>query len=101
MSKPCTCPDRGFEFCSCAMKETPEQNAAIELADRYHKLAEEFDRSVCTGPIVDGSIIPATSHELAIINFNAARLLRNLMQEAAMLGVSRQELMRAIRAHKP
>lgn len=42
-----------------------------ELAEKYHADCEAFDRTVCTGPIVDGGIMPANAKEGAAINRHA------------------------------
>lgn len=67
-----------------------------ELAVRYHQEAEAFDRTVCTGPVVNGSIQPATARELATINRNASKLMRILEDEARMFGATIAELRRAV-----
>ena len=69
---------------------------AIELAERYHLETETYDRTVCTGPIRDGSIMPASPHEAAQINRNAIRVRERIMSEAAAHGINRQDMARAI-----
>jgi hypothetical protein len=41
------------------------------LAEEYHKRTEEHDRSVCTGPIKNGGILPANDAEMKSIIRNA------------------------------
>ena len=67
-----------------------------ELATRYHLLTEEYDRVVCTGPIVNGWITASTSAEMALINKNAKRVRVDIERQAAEHGIGRQELQRAI-----
>ncbi|ADP02352.1 gp7 [Burkholderia phage KS14] len=67
-----------------------------ELAAEYHERCEAYDRLVCTGPIIHGSIMPATAHELRLIGRNARAVLRELAERAAMLGYSSRQLTKAI-----
>ena len=69
------------------------------LATRYHTECEAYDRTVCTGPIRNGEITPLTSRELALVNQNAQRIRRRLMDEAVQDGISREDLQRAINNH--
>ena len=68
----------------------------VELAERYHHEAEAYDRTVCTGPVLHGSVMPADHRELALVNGNAARLRKQIMAEAATHGISPQDMARAI-----
>ena len=78
---------------------TEKDRLACELADRYHKATEEFDRTVCTGPIKDGCIMPATAHEFGLINRHAKDVLHAIQLEASKAGITRKELWRAIGKH--
>ena len=75
---------------------TEQECKAIELAKRYFLETEAYDRTVCTGPIRDGSIMPANPHEAAQINRNAIRVRERIMSEAAAHGINRQDMARAI-----
>lgn len=75
---------------------TEQDRKAGELAKRYHDEAEAYDRTVCTGPIRDGSIQPANASELAKINHYAHQLKRRIMAEAAAEGISEGDMRRAI-----
>ena len=75
---------------------TAQENKAHELAERYRDETEAYDRTVCTGPIVDGEIMPNGYYELGLINRNARKVLADLMSEAEQFGVTRQEMQRAI-----
>lgn len=68
-----------------------------ELARLYHLETESFDRTICTGPIRDGGVTPANPQELGITGRNARMVLSRLQEEAAVAGISRAELMDAIR----
>lgn len=68
------------------------------LAEEYHKRTEEYDRLICSGPIRNGSVIPATSDEYRLINKNALRVLMELELRAYNdYCISTQELKKAIR----
>ena len=53
----------------------------IALADKYDHLTESFDRSVCTGPIINGSIRPSNGEEFRLINQNAKKVLQEVMNQ--------------------
>lgn len=75
---------------------TEQERKAEELAQRYHRATEAYDRTVCTGPIRDGSVMPIGPHELALVNRNAIKVREQIMHEAAQHGISRQDMARAI-----
>lgn len=68
----------------------------FELATQYHAETEAFDRTVCTGPIRRGSILPSNARELALINKNARAVLAKKTALAAAQGISATELWQAI-----
>lgn len=69
----------------------------VELAQQYLDETESFDRSVCTGPIVRGAIMPRGAQErFAISQFATARM-KVAERKAAEFGFAKAELMRAIR----
>ena len=76
----------------------PSESDAIkhQLAKRYHELTENYDRTVCTGPIMNGSIRPANHYQLAAINRNATKVRGMIMTEADREGISREEMRRTI-----
>lgn len=51
-----------------------------EMALEYCQRTEEFDRKVCTGPVVRDAIRPAGGDETSSINRNATRVLQSLSQ---------------------
>jgi hypothetical protein len=81
--------------------ESPEAKQLRELAEKYHKLTEDYDRSVCTGPIVKGSIRPANGHESALINRHAQTLNRDLCLDAQRLGFSAKQWHEAVTKAAP
>ncbi len=78
---------------------TAQDLKTLELAERYHHEAEAYDRTVCTGPVLHGSVMPANHRELALVNGNAVRLRKQIMAEAATHGISPQDMARAIGRH--
>ena len=75
---------------------TEKDHRLHELAKRYHDKTEAYDRTVCTGPILHGSIQPASSRELVLINSNAHKVWRQIEEEAARHGITQDEMWRAI-----
>lgn len=75
---------------------SPEDRRLRELAERYHAECEAFDRTVCTGPIVHGAIIPVDARELAAVNVNATKVLKATLDLAESEGLRRDEMRRAI-----
>lgn len=53
----------------------------LAAAEKYVVETEAYDRTVCTGPIKDGSIMPATPHEHRLVNRNALRAMDHLCSE--------------------
>jgi hypothetical protein len=67
------------------------------LAKEYHERTEAYDRTVCTGPIKDGSIQPVGVHELANICRHANLVRKELEERAARtLGLGPAALREAI-----
>jgi hypothetical protein len=75
---------------------SPQEERLMELAEKYHADCESFDRTVCTGPIVDGGIMPATAQEGAAINRNALKVLAETLRQAESEGLTREDIRRAI-----
>lgn len=78
---------------------TEQDLKCVELAERYHHETEAYDRTVCSGPIQHGSVMPIGPHELALVNRNAIKVRKQIMAEAAAHGISAQEMARAIGRH--
>lgn len=70
-----------------------------ELAARYCDTTEAYDRTVCSGPIVEGAIQPATDRERALIARFARQTLSQVLEEAQQAGFTRTELNHAIALH--
>lgn len=75
---------------------TEKDRQLHDLAKRYHDETEAYDRTVCTGPIVRGSIQPFRPWEVAAINRNARKVFDRIALEAARHEISRAELWRSI-----
>ena len=84
------------EFLGSFPQPTPEEIAARELAEDYHRVTEEFDRSVCTGPIINGAIRPACVNELYTINRFARTAYANRLEKAIAEGVTPKQFQRAV-----
>jgi len=67
-----------------------------ELAENYVHTTEAYDRTVCTGPVIDGLIYPATPSEQGLIARNAREALDKAYRVAAAHGISREELKKEI-----
>lgn len=67
-----------------------------DLALRYHSECEAYDRTVCTGPIRNGEILPTTIQEVALVNRNARKAFADLSQLAQMAGFSHRDLWKEI-----
>lgn len=78
---------------------TEQERNTYELAERYHRETEAYDRTVCTGPIREGSIMPIGHHEMALVSRNAIKTRKQIMLEAEQHGISRQDMANAIRRH--
>lgn len=76
-----------------------QESKAANLAERYHRETEAYDRTVCTGPIIRGSIMPNGGHEMSLSARNASKVLEQILREAEQHGISRQEMQRAISRH--
>lgn len=70
-----------------------------DLAKRYHDETEAYDRSVCTGLVVHGSIRPMSPTQMGLINRNAKLVFDRVLCEASQKGISREELRDAISKH--
>lgn len=78
------------------MKNHLDRYRLIELAQQYHKITEEFDRNVCTGPYHRGCIMPSTDFERHLIVKHAREVKKELTKQANDLGFSEGEFQKAI-----
>jgi hypothetical protein len=77
-------------------RPTKQEFKAAELAERYHRETEAYDRTICTGPIRYGSVMPSCLREMAMSNRNTIKVRKQIMGEAAQHGISRQDMAHAI-----
>jgi len=102
--------DSKFSAAFLAIQETEEfrklylceprfHDALDELAVEYHERCERFDRLVCSGPVIDGSIIPVTRRERYLVSRNASAVRAEILSRAAVLGYSRAQVLKAIGRH--
>ena len=84
------------EYLGAPRTPSPEEKRLRELAREYHQRTEAYDRTVCTGPIVRGGIMPATGEERALITRNANAMRYDLGVEAAKLGFTPKQWQEAI-----
>lgn len=80
------------EFCP---SEADERLYA--LAKEYHERTEAYDRTVCTGPIRDGSIRPVNVYEMTAV-LRHAILVRKELEERAVqtMGLDPEAVRKAI-----
>jgi hypothetical protein len=64
------------------------------LAAEYVADCEAYDRTVCTGPVIDGAIMPIDNRERGLAVRNARAKIDEILR--ANRGIDRRELMRAI-----
>jgi hypothetical protein len=57
---------------------TESERRLSAAAERYIAETEAYDRTVCTGPIKHGAIMPANAHEHGLANRNAMRAMDRL-----------------------
>jgi len=85
-----------MELYECKFEITDTDFLLVQLAEKYHRVTEAYDRTVCTGPIVHGSIIPVTQFEREKVNRYARGVFESIALEFPQF--SRSELRRAISA---
>ena len=69
-----------------------EQRKLYDFAKEYHDRCESYDRSVCTGTIGPDGIRPASNHEFVLVNRNAAKVMKDILDRAEMQGFSRESV---------
>jgi hypothetical protein len=86
------------EYLGRFLRQTKEEEVALRLARQYHLETEAFDRSVCSGPVVDGSVWPSDGRELALVNRHAIQVRRRIIEDGRRQGVGGSLILRAIRS---
>ena len=83
-------------------KEPSEAEKKLQIMARnYHLCTEEYDRMVCTGPIVNGSIRPANAKEIGLINANARMVSGECFVQVRALGFTHEQWVKAIQNAVP
>lgn len=78
-------------------ERTKEDLYLNELAELYHRKTEEYDRSVCTGPIEHNEIQPANDLERRLINRYALSVKQTLIDKAFVeKNITRDKVIEAI-----
>lgn len=85
------------EYLGITHQETADERKLRALAEDYHRRTEAYDRTICTGPILRGGIMPANGWESSQINRHAKAVRDELEVEAAKLGFTPQQWRDAIR----
>jgi hypothetical protein len=76
------------------------ETSPFEAAVQYHIICEEFDRSVCSGPMGRDGILPANPREAAAINQHALNIRTRMAKQARMLPRDFDEVIRDERVHR-
>ncbi|MGR2709553.1 hypothetical protein B7453_09720 [Pseudomonas sp. IB20] len=73
---------------------TESERRLAAAAEQYVAETEAYDRTVCTGTIVKGSIMPADSQERGLVNRNALRAMDRLCTQHPEF--TRQQILREV-----
>lgn len=74
-------PEDFRELYQCDFTPTERDTKLRELAQSYVSQCEAYDRTVCTGPVKNGEIIPMGGHELGLVNRNARQVLWSIVRD--------------------
>lgn len=90
-------PEKGFKQEILGIYPPSEKEMKLrDLAKEYHDRTEAFDRTVCTGPILHGGIMPANGQERLLINKHAREVRDMIYREAGKLGFTTKRIREAI-----
>lgn len=73
---------------------TESERRLSAATEQYIAETEAYDRTVCTGPIFKGSIMPTNSHERGLANRNAMRAMDRLCTQHPEF--TRQQILREV-----
>ena len=73
---------------------TESERRLAAAAEQYVAETEAYDRTVCTGPILKGSIMPANSHERRLVNRNAMQAMDRIYTQHPEF--TRQQILREV-----
>ena len=82
--------------CEYGLQQDFKPSPMRELAAEYHRRCEQYDRTVCSGPIGTEGIMPMDHRELYMVNMNAHKVLSDLEARAEVLGYQKHHLRQAI-----
>lgn len=87
------------EFTSMYLGEFPSDDTLKlkKLALEYHKLCEDYDRTICSCKDKYGVSMPRDGFEYHLVNQNAREILSALCLQAGELGFTKNDLWKAIR----
>jgi len=76
----------------------PSEESAFlwELAKEYHERTESYDRTVCTGPIINDAIVPMNNFERSKTLMNAHKIRKEIYQRALDRGIEKNKVKKAI-----
>jgi len=83
-------------MCTFAISE--KEKTLNELAIRYRDECEAYDKTVCTGGMKYGEIMPSNPSEMRLIDKNARNVLKKLLESEVAFNheINRRELMKEI-----
>jgi hypothetical protein len=73
---------------------TESERRLAAAAEQYAAQTEAYDRTVCSGPILKGSIMPTNSHERGLVNRNAMRAMDRICTQHPEF--TRRQIMREV-----
>jgi len=89
------------EYLGAFAEPTDTEKQLKRYAVEYQERAEAYDRTVCTGGMNRGAVMPADSYQLGLINKNATKLREELWEKVRLLDFSYPEWWKAIRDAVP
>lgn len=68
-----------------------------DLAHKYHKLCEEYDKTICTGKCeYSGLAMPITALQKKQVTENALNILKQIYDEGLQQGFNKHQISKAI-----
>lgn len=74
----------------------PMDERLFALGHEYHNRCETYDRTICSGPVRDGGIMPMTSRELGLINRHALAISKEIIARGERMGFTKAQIQEAI-----
>jgi len=76
--------------------DSGEELELRKIVEEYERRTEEFDRTVCTGPIKNGRIMPATGEEFSVVNRHAMQVRSELIPRVLSIGKTPAEFQQVL-----